>query len=72
MGISEAACVLIGNNIGANNVPKALKIAKMTLVQAMSVALLVSSLTCYHADILLAIFTDKYEGIDTSQAVGCI
>ena len=42
IGIQEAACVLIGNKIGANDVPLAKRFAVMTLFQAMTFALIVS------------------------------
>ena len=42
LGIQEAACVLVGNQIGANNVTKAKRFAYMTLIQALSIAVTVS------------------------------
>ena len=72
LGLSEAACVVVGNQIGANNVPLARRIAKYTVFQAMSLALIVSiSLRVFDKQ-LIGMFTDAEEGIDTSLAMSCL
>ena len=42
LGIQEAACVLVGHQIGANDVPLAKRFAYMTFFQAAIVAVMVS------------------------------
>ena len=71
MGISEAACVLVGNQIGANNVPMAHRLAKMTMFQAISVALMISTLLCVYKELFVGLFTDE-DGIDVTIAMNCL
>ena len=47
------------------------RLAKLTLLQAMTVALIVSTLLCIYAEELIEIFTDD-ESIDVSIAKGCL
>ena len=58
IGIREAACVLIGNKIGANDVPLAKRFAVMTLFQTLAFALMVSFALYVSRDEYTQIFTD--------------
>ena len=65
--------MVVGNQIGANNVPLALKIAKLTLFQGMTAAFIVSVSLYIFDNELVGLFTDSSEeGIDTSLSMSCI
>ena len=44
LGVQEAACVLVGNQIGADNVPLAKRYARLTFIQSMIFAGVTSTL----------------------------
>ena len=72
IGMMEAACVVVGKQIGVNDAPMAHKLAKLTLFQAMSIASIQSISLLVFGDHLVGLFTDAGEGIDTSLAKSCL
>lgn len=57
LGIQEAACVLVGNQIGAMNVNLAKRYARYTFVQAYTVAGLVSLFLFVYRYEIVTMFT---------------
>ena len=72
LGVQEAACVLVGNQIGANNVPLAKYYARMTFAQSMAFASVTSTLIFAFRDDLCRIFSDGETGIDVRMALAVI
>ena len=61
LGMQEAACVLIGNQIGAMNVVLARRYAKYVFVQAALIAIIVSGGLFIRKDALIRLFTTDEE-----------
>lgn len=69
----EATCVLVGNQIGANNVSLAKHYTRLTFVSMMIFATIVSILILIFRDEICTIFTSGHrEGINVSLAIGII
>lgn len=71
LGVSEAACVVIGNQIGANHVTRAKKLAKLTLIQAIGVAGVISAMLGHYGTALIGLFTNG-ESIDVTLVVSIL
>ena len=73
MGIMEATCVLVGNQIGADNVSLAKHYTRLTFIQSMICAAILSILLFIFKVEICTIFTsEKEEGIDVSLAIAVI
>ena len=72
LGVQEAACVLVGNLIGANNVPLAKRYARMTFTQSIIFASVIATLIFAFRDNLCRIFSDDETGIDVRMALAVI
>ena len=73
MGITEATCVLVGNQIGADNVPLAKHYTRLTFTQSMICAAIISTLLFIFKVEICTIFTSgQEEGIDVSLAIAVI
>ena len=73
VGIQEAACVLIGNKIGANDVPLAKRFAAITLFQGLAFALMVSTaLFVFRVDITRVFRTEGDDGLKVHMALAVI
>ena len=71
LGFQQATCIIVGNLIGADNIPLAKRMAKLIAIQTICCAIAISALTYSYRKALTKMFTTK-EGEELSKIVSAI